>query len=155
MGILRFFSVLVFIFCFAYGCGQKNEAPDFELFTAGERTQPLGLSKINADSQVLLAFWASWCPACVDEIPILNTWNEKFSDRGLKIIGVNVGEPRKDVEKFIKNHKILYPVVLDEAGEVADRYGIVGLPVTVLLAKGGEILYYGFALPPRMEERLS
>lgn len=143
------------LLCLTSGCLQKKKAPDFELPLVGGGEKSVILSELNRDSPVLLVFWATWCPACVEEIPILNEWQEKYSSFGLKILAVNVGEEKTVAEKGIKFHGIRYPVVLDLKGEVADRYAVVGLPVTVLLAKGGEILYYGFALPPRIEERLS
>ena len=121
-------------------------APDFSLDTAGE-PRKVTLSEVVGGNPVLLVFWASWCPACREEIPVLNEWYRTWSPRGLKILSVNVEEPPAAVLKFSKQQKIEYPVLLDREGETANRFGLVGLPAAILLAKGGKILYYGFSLP--------
>ena len=96
---------------------------------------------------------ASWCPSCVDEIPILNQWHQKYASSGaVSILGVNVLESRERIKTFLSDNSIDFPVLLDSDGETAEQYGISGLPVTVFLAKGGKILYYGFSLPENLEE---
>ncbi len=97
-------------------------------------------------------FWASWCPSCVEEIPELKKLEAESSESGIEIVSVNVQESREDVDKFLKKKGITYRVALDEEGDVASRFGLVGLPAAVLLAKGGEILYYGFTLPENLEQ---
>ena len=125
-----------------------NQAPNFVLPNlAGE---PVDLANLVREKPTLLVFWATWCPTCVEEIPLLNEWSEKYP--GLRILAVNVQEPRTHVSEFAKHHQIRYPVVLDEEGDVAHEYGLVGIPASVLLAKGGRVLYYGFALPHNIEQ---
>ena len=152
---LLIFFVLAGLFS---GCGTQTsekktgaKAPDFTLPRLPGDSQ-VTLSKINGEKPVLLAFWASWCPSCVEEIPALNEMQAKYGDRNFEILSVNVQEPREDVMKFMKEKEIAYSVALDEDGEVASSYGLVGLPASVLLAKGGEILYYGFTLPENPEQ---
>ena len=130
-------------------------APDFTLFPVVEKEPPVVLSQEYAKGPVLVVFWATWCPSCVEEIPILNEWYDKYTPQGLQMIAVNVAEPRDRVRDFQKDNPMKYPVVLDLEGEVANQFGIVGLPVAVLLAKGGKIIYYGFALPENIEELLA
>lgn len=125
--------------------GKTGQAPDFTLEDL-EGNQ-VTLSEQTSKGPVLLAFWASWCPPCVQEIPILNEWHEAYGPRGLKILGVNVQEGREEIEHFRKQIPIDYPILLDKAGQVSSEYGLTALPVVVLLAKGGEIIYYGFTLP--------
>lgn len=125
-----------------------SPAPNFILPNlAGEKVELAGL--VN-QKPTLLVFWATWCPSCVEEVPILNRWSEKYS--GLQILGVNVEEPAARVRAFRDRQKIRYPVLLDEKGDVAHQYGLVGIPATILLAKGGRVIYYGFALPRNIEQ---
>lgn len=154
---------LVVMITFCYGCGSSSPpvrkaegrmAPDFQLpVLDGQPGQQIKLSEIMQEHVVLLAFWATWCPGCVSEVPTLKAWHSRYYDRGLRIYGLNMEEPDEVVRSFVRKHAIEYPILLDRKGEVAYQYGIVGLPVTVVLAKGGKILYYGFSLPD-MEELL-
>ena len=125
-----------------------NQAPNFTLSSlSGEKVELAGLAQ---KKPTLLVFWATWCPSCVEEIPILNEWSEKYP--GLQILGVNVQEPLKRVQAFAQKRKIRYPIVLDGAGEVAQQYGLVGIPAAILLSKGGKVIYYGFTLPQNIEQ---
>ena len=127
-----------------------SRAPDFTLPVLSDADKKITLSEINRENPVLLVFWAAWCPACVEEIPTLNQWHEKLGQ--LRILGVNVQESRQDISSFTKEMPIRYPVLLDEEGDVAGRYGLTGLPVSILLAKGGKVIYYGFSLPGNIDQ---
>ncbi len=137
------------------GCSRAEarsfqNTPDFTLplFNGG---QSVALSEVYKQQPVLIVFWASWCPSCVSEVRTLNQWQELYGPRGLKILAIDVQESSEKMERFMQKHAITYPVLMDTSGEVAGRYGVNSLPTSVLLAKGGEILYYGFRLPPDIE----
>ena len=167
---LSVLSVVLILMSILVGCGGESQpgcqgwvppaykksvgepAPDFTLATAADKNKTVTLSEATKEHPVLLTFWASWCPACVEEIPALNEWNKKYVSTGLQIFGINVQETREHVLEFQKTHPMSYPVLLDEDGHVADKFGLVGLPAAVILAKGGEIIYYGFGLPDNPDE---
>jgi len=150
------FPLFIGMFFLVSGCRPDfSKAPDFTLPTLSQTNENLKLSGVNAENPVLLVFWASWCPPCVAEIPTLNKWQETYKTKGLKILGVNVQESRQHVNAFKEKNPIHYDVVLDRDGEIADRFGIHGLPSAVLLAKGGEIVYYGFSLPKNVNRKIS
>ena len=129
------------------------KVPDFEL-SALSGVGRVAFSKANAKNPVLLVFWASWCPSCVEEIPALNEIQNKFSPQGLKILAVNVEESRQTVLSFQKKHPMNYPVLLDEKGNVAEKFGLAGIPAAVLAGKGGKVLYFGFSLPGNLDKLL-
>ena len=125
-----------------------SEAPNFTLPNlSGE---PVELARLFNEKPVLIIFWATWCPTCREEIPVLNEWIEKYP--GLQILAVNVQEPAERVRAFAEKEGIRYPVVLDPEAEVAAQYGLVGVPASILIARGGRILYYGFALPGHVDQ---
>lgn len=136
----------------AYQRSVGETAPDFTLATLEDKDKTVTLSEVTKESPVLLVFWATWCPSCVEEIPLLNEWNKKYKDASLQIFGVNVQETQGRILDFQKTHPMDYTVLLDEDGRVADKFGLVGLPAAVMLAKGGEIIYYGFGLPESPDE---
>ncbi len=127
---------------------QESQKPlDFTLPTLTDENKTMTLSEMTREHPVLLIFWATWCPACLKEISVLNGWHRKWEPRGLRIVSVDVEESREHLLQFYNRRRIDYPVLLDRDGKVADRFGLVGLPVSILLAKGGKIIYYGFSLP--------
>ncbi|MBI2166901.1 MAG: TlpA family protein disulfide reductase [Candidatus Omnitrophica bacterium] len=124
-----------------------SEAPNFTLpDLSGE---PVELARLFNEKPVLIIFWATWCPTCREEIPVLNEWIKKYPH--LQILAVNVQEPAERVRAFAEKEGIRYPVVLDQEAEVAVQYGLVGVPASILIARGGRILYYGFALPRHVD----
>ncbi|MDP3919518.1 MAG: TlpA disulfide reductase family protein [Candidatus Omnitrophota bacterium] len=152
MSFFRVLSAVFLVTCLG-ACSpssQKNvgaQAPDFTLPLLSENSSPVTLSNVTAEQQVLLVFWATWCPSCVAEIPVLNEWNKKYASQGLKILGINIEEPRGKVLEFAEKYPMDYSILLDSDGQTAAVYGLVALPVTVMLATGGKIIYYGFGLP--------
>lgn len=104
------------------------------------------LETVNSVKPVLLIFWATWCPSCLKEIPILNQWAARYPDQ-LAIVAVNVQEEAEVVRSFLLENKVNYSILLDPSGEISDRFEVSAVPSVLLLAKGGEILYYGFRLP--------
>ena len=113
------------------------------------------LSEENHDHPILLVFWATWCPACVEEIPSLNQTLQDYKDQGLKIAGINIEEEPELMESFLRDHPMNYPVLLDTQGNVASQFEVTGLPTMSLLAKGGEILYYCFSIPRGLDSLLT
>jgi len=139
------------------GCHRSpkgQQAPDFTLNLLETPAKTITLSQLFNEQPVLLVFWATWCPTCVEEIPVLNAWAAQYADQ-FRILAVNVSESPEQVAQFREKYPFVYPAALDEHGEVAERYELVGLPVSLFLAKGGEILYYGFGLPADIEQFLA
>jgi len=109
----------------------------------------------NQAKPVLVAFWATWCEACKEELPALNEIAKQHSEK-LEVVSINVQEEAEHVKAFLLLNPLNYPVILDESGELSDLFEVTAIPSVVLLAKGGEILYYGFRLPTpgKLEEAL-
>jgi peroxiredoxin len=88
---------------------------------------------------VIIRFWADWCNYCVREMPAIDTVYNKYKDKGLIILAVNVGQPREVAEAFMINLEISYPVLLDPYSVTAKKYGVVGLPTSFVLDRNGII----------------
>jgi len=134
-----------------------KKAPDFtlELFSDGPEKKELTLSEFSRNQPVLLVFWASWCPTCLAEIKSINAWQKKNSASGVRVLGVSLEDTPAKIRRIQERFPMDYDVVMDRDGAVAERYSIDSLPTLVLLAKGGEILYYGFQLPRDLKRLLS
>lgn len=102
-------------------------APDFALRDLNGKV--VRLSEFRGDT-IVVNFWATWCPPCRQEFPELVTYYERYKDRGLVIVAVNLQESRHSAAKFASDFEATFPIVLDTEGSVAWQYRILGLPTT-------------------------
>jgi thiol-disulfide isomerase/thioredoxin len=90
---------------------------------------------------VLVNFWASWCPPCIQEMPVLERLKQRLSEQPFEILAVNVGEKKYRVWKFLKLISFDLPVLLDVRKATFDAWGASVLPTSFLLDKQGHIRY--------------
>jgi cytochrome c biogenesis protein CcmG/thiol:disulfide interchange protein DsbE len=108
-------------------------APGFTVETVDGTT--VKLAGFVGKKSVLLNFWATWCAPCKAEMPELNRLAENHPD--LAILGMNYQQEKKAVERFARMVPLGFPLLVDEAGEVGDAYGVMGLPTSVFIDKQG------------------
>jgi len=112
-------------------------APDFELTDLqGNRVR---LSDFRGMT-VLLNFTTTWCPTCRSIVPYLKETYDKYRDRGLVILNINIQESPRKVGAFAKRHDIPWSVLLDPDGRAAKTYQIIGVPDLTLVNKDGMII---------------
>lgn len=113
-------------------------APDFQLQNLDG--QAVSLSDFRG-RPVLLNFWASWCEPCRFEMPFIQKVfeDEVWSEKGLVILGVDIGESPTTVEEFVEAFGLTFPMLLDINQDVALKYNIRGIPTTFLIDKDGII----------------
>ncbi len=85
-----------------------------------------------------LNFFASWCPPCNDEAPLLRAEDKKFAARGVEFVGVDILENSQKADGFAKKYGLQYPIVVD-GGALRDAYKINGMPVSVFIKRDGTI----------------
>ena len=92
---------------------------------------------------VVINFWATWCPPCIEEMPSIQKMWEKLRGRGLEVLGVNLGEPADTIRAFLDefDSKLEFPILLDPEGEAFRAWGARGLPKTYVVNKRGRIIY--------------
>jgi len=94
----------------------------------------------------VVEFWATWCPPCRTSIPHLTELQEKYGERGVKIVGISneeLGTVKSFVEKM--GNKMAYTVAIDKDGVSGDymgKYGINGIP-HAFVVKDGEVVWHG------------
>lgn len=113
-------------------------APDFEL-TALDG----GLMSLS-DYQgrvVVVNFWASWCPPCKSEMPAIQSVAAAYPTEELTILGINstIQDDLADVQAFVTEHKLSFPILLDTTGEVSRMYQVQALPTTFFIDQHGVI----------------
>lgn len=114
-----------------------RQAPDFTLRLYSGDT--IRLADLRGQP-VMVSFWASWCPPCRAEAPLLERTWRAYRDRGVVFIGVNVWDSEQDARAFLREFDITYPNGPDTAGEIAIDYGLAGLPETFFVDRQGQIV---------------
>lgn len=114
--------------------GQK--APDFSLKTLHNET--VKLSELQGQ-KVLLNFWASWCPPCRAEMPDMQRF---YEESDVQILAVNLIQTEKrpsDVQEFVEEFGLTFPILLDEDSQVAMLYEILPIPTSYLIDSQGYV----------------
>ena len=101
--------------------------------------ETIDLPDACAGKVLVLRFWASWCPFCRDEMRAVETIWKDDRARGLLVVAVNVGQGTGQVESFIKDIAVSYPVLLDPGSKISRAYHVTGLPTTFVIDRQGRI----------------
>jgi peroxiredoxin len=95
------------------------------------------------DRVVVLNFWATWCPPCVEEMPDLQRVHDEYADRGVTVVGLGIDSPSA-LKRFRDEHLLSLPLFAAGAGgsELAKALGNPSgaLPYTVLVDRKGRIV---------------
>src|SRR5437588_9251729 len=86
---------------------------------------------------VLVNFWATWCKPCKEEMPAMQASYDKLRDKGFVVLAVNELEDTARVAEHIRTHGHTFEVVMDHNNQVANVYGVVGLPASFLIDPQG------------------
>jgi thiol-disulfide isomerase/thioredoxin len=110
-------------------------APDFTLDLLGGGQAKLADHKGKV---VIIDFWATWCPPCVAELPLIADVAKQRADKGVVFFAIDEEEEPADVEAFLKENKLTdLKVALDKKGEASKLYLVDPLPQTVVIGKDG------------------
>lgn len=115
--------------------------PDFALHDVAGREHHVR----EWDGKVLVInFWATWCPPCLEEIPMFNALQDELGARGLQFLGVAIDEA-ENVRAFAEEHAMRYPTLYGQldAIDVGKRYGnrLGALPYTVVVSREGVVVH--------------
>lgn len=110
---------------------------EFELWEDGKTVK---LSDYKGEA-VVLNFWTSWCPYCVDELPALNDAYNEYKEKGIKVIAINLAfqDDANAAKKAMENVGAEFVVANDNSGQVASAFGVRSIPVSVFIDKDGVI----------------
>lgn len=118
--------------------GLTPEAPAFELPRL-DAEGTLALTSLRG-KVVVINFWASWCVPCKDEAVALEATWQRFKDKDVIVLGVNVQDLIPEATRFLKVTKTTYPAVRDKDNSVYRAYGLTGVPETFFVDRQGRIV---------------
>ena len=110
-----------------------SSAPNF---TVQDSQKQITLSQFRGQV-VVLNFWATWCPPCVEEMPSLVEMQREMKAKGVTVVAVSIDEDENAYEKFVKDHAANLLTVRDPAQKTPTLYGTHGWPETFIIDRNG------------------
>lgn len=130
--IVTLFFIITTVFATNVFAAQSDTSNTLELLT----------QKIQAQSGkvVYVDFWASWCIPCRKSFPWMNQLQQKYQNKGLVILSVNLDHDRKLADEFLVQHPAKFPVIYDPKGLIARKYKLKGMPSSFIINRVGNIV---------------
>ena len=114
-----------------------DTAPDFEIRT----DSGFSLTRSNFGGKVLvLNFWATWCPPCVQEIPMLDALHQQLKDSGVVVLGVSVDKNEAKYKEFLRRFNVRYQTARDPEAKIGDLYRTYKYPETYVIDSNGKVV---------------
>ncbi|HEU5143506.1 MAG TPA: TlpA disulfide reductase family protein, partial [Solirubrobacterales bacterium] len=88
---------------------------------------------------VLVNLWASWCPPCREEAPDLERFWQRFRERGVTVLGIDVQDNSDDALAFVREHRLTYPQLRSVGDERSEAFGSTGVPENFLVDPRGRL----------------
>ena len=115
-------------------------APDFTLTPWDSSSgQTLRLSSLKG-KPVILNFWASWCPPCNAETPLLQTTWQHYQTEGVAFIGIDYQDQQQEAQQFLQKYHVTYPTGPDSSGSISVDFGVSNVPATVFIDRSGVVV---------------
>jgi thiol-disulfide isomerase/thioredoxin len=133
------------------GLQPGDHAPELEVALDDESTnqhtdldgQPIRLADLRGKA-VWINFWASWCPPCQQETPIIRAMAERYRDAGLAVVAIAVQETSPaDIRAYAERYDLDYTIGFDASGHVYREYRVFGLPTQFFIRPDGVIASVG------------
>jgi thiol-disulfide isomerase/thioredoxin len=104
-------------------------------------------------SVVYVDFWASWCGPCRESFPWMTEIQQRYGDRGLVVIGVNLDHDRQLANDFLSTFRPRFRIVFDADAKLAEEFHVVGMPASYFIDRNGKTRFrhVGFRQVQRAE----
>jgi thiol-disulfide isomerase/thioredoxin len=88
---------------------------------------------------ILINFWATWCPPCLEEMPLIQEYADRF-DEELVVLAINAGEDEAAVRDFVTSHELSLNFLLDPSNTAARQFRVYGFPTTLFFDEEGNLV---------------
>ncbi|NKB62644.1 MAG: redoxin domain-containing protein [Gammaproteobacteria bacterium] len=118
----------------------RNPAPDLSL--EDNQGEVVRLEDY-LDQVVMVSFWATWCPPCIEEFPSQQKLKEANKNQNFEVLAVNLGQSKSDIDHFLFSLEspVNFPILLDTDSVAAKEWKIRALPTTILIDKNGNEVF--------------
>ena len=117
--------------------GVGDRAPEFRITTDSGRT----VSRSDFGGRLLvLNFWATWCPPCVQEMPSLDEFQRRLAPSGVVVLGVSVDKSERAYKQFLAKAKVSFLTARDPSAEISGEYGTFKYPETYVIDSRGRVV---------------
>ena len=131
------FVYVLFISIYEHVVVVGDSAPDFTITADNGRT----VSASNFGGKLLvLNFWATWCPPCINEIPSLDQFQKLFASSGVVVLGVSVDKDEQVYKRFLSRAKVSFMTARDPGNKINAEYGTFKFPETYLINSEGKVV---------------
>lgn len=89
---------------------------------------------------IMVDLFATWCPPCQVETPVLRSIAATYRDRGLLLVGISVGELASTVASYAQRYQLGYPILIDESSALFRAAGAGGIPTKIILDPSGRVV---------------
>ncbi len=121
---------------------EGGEAPTFTITTdQGTKVTPESFG----GKLLVLNFWATWCTPCVQEIPSLNVFQQKYSSKGVVVVAISVDKNPDKYKSFLDRIPVSFATARDPNADISAQYGTFQYPETYLIKDGRVIRKYANA----------
>jgi cytochrome c biogenesis protein CcmG/thiol:disulfide interchange protein DsbE len=123
----------------ALASGQRPTAPDARVALPVLGGGGLQTLSAHRGEVVVLNFWASWCPPCEEEAPLLEHAQATLAHSRATVLGIAYKDTTPDSRAFVRRYRLSYPNLRDSSGTFAHAYGTDKLPETFIIDRGGRV----------------
>lgn len=89
---------------------------------------------------LVLNFWATWCPPCVEEMPSLNEFAGQLAPSGVVVLGVSIDKNENAYKRFLSQSRLQFPVARDPNADIPTQYGTFKWPETYVIDRTGKVV---------------
>ncbi len=119
--------------------------------------KPMDVLEDGKGKVIMIEFWATWCPPCIQLIPETTKFYQEHKDEGLIVVGLTDagrGQDLATVRDFVsrQGEKMDYPVAFDSTMQTTMTYQAYGLPHAVVISKEGKVVWTGHPAMPEMKQ---
>lgn len=128
-----------------------DRAPNFKIVTDSGRA----VTRSDFGGKVLvLNFWATWCPPCIEEIPSLDAMQKRLAGDGVVVLAVSVDKNQKSYQDFLQRARVGFLTARDPAADISSEYGTFKYPETYIINRDGKVVAKYISNQNWMDERI-
>jgi peroxiredoxin len=151
-------ALMMAAFCFALYTSLHET-----VVNAGDRAPSFSITADNGKTftardfggkLLLVNFWATWCPPCIEEIPGLNELSRRLGPQGLVILAISQDKDENAYKQFLEKNPLVFPTVRDPGEDIQLSYGTVQIPESYLIDRTGRVIEKYISSQPWASQRM-